>query len=146
MFRERISSALERFRNSERTGEPMFAGEAGAMLSRDDFSDLGDGDSELREMIDKTFKFDIASLLQLRSFLYLLSATGIVLFQTHNTLAIKNLSMQNEKLRDQLRMTSSVLTSQELKVHELHSIHNIAQSSEGLGLTGSTVPSVKLLP
>lgn len=90
--------------------------------------------------------FDIGSLLRLRSFLYLLAGTGVFLFQTHNTLAIINLAKENEQLREQIQMTSSVITSQELKVHELHSIHNIAQTAEALGLAPSSVPSVKLEP
>ncbi len=146
MFLGRMRSAVAGARTPQSPAEPMYAAATAVPLSPDDFSLQGGADSEIRELIDKNFKFDITSLLQLRSFLYLLVATGVVLFQTNNTLAIKSLSMQNEKLRDQLLMTASVLTSQELKVHELHSIHNISQTAEGLGLTGSSVPSVKLLP
>lgn len=102
--------------------------------------------SGFKEMLSNTFEFDINTLLRLRSFLYLPAVTGIFLFQTHNTLAIINLSLQNEKLREQIAMTSSVITSQELKVHELHSIHNIAQVAAALGLNASGVPAVELKP
>ncbi len=91
-------------------------------------------------------KFDIASLLQLKTFLYLLGGTLIFLVQTYNTLAIINLARQNEKLRDQILMTTSVITSQELKVHELHSIHNIAQDALKIGLEPSVIPPVELRP
>jgi hypothetical protein len=98
------------------------------------------------ELESDLFEFDFTSLLRLRSFIYLLAGTGVFLFQTHNTLAIINLAKENELLREQIQMTSSVITSQELKVHELHSIHNIAQTADALGLMPSSVPSVKLEP
>jgi len=90
--------------------------------------------------------FDIAALLQPRTFLYLLAVTGIVLFQTHNNLAITQLAQKNEKLREQLRMSASMITSQKLKADELHSIHNIAQQAAALGLTPSSIPPVELEP
>ncbi len=48
--------------------------------------------------------------------MYILAGMGIILFQTYNNLAINNLALQNEKLREQIQMTSSVITSQELKI------------------------------
>lgn len=100
---------------------------------------------ELRELVNNTIEFDIGQLLQPKSFLYLLLATGLFLFQTNNTLSIINLSLQNEKLRTELDMVSSVLTSQELKVHELQSIHNIAEEASRLGLSASGTPPVELV-
>ena len=102
--------------------------------------------AEFRELIGNVLKFDIGALLRLRSFLYLLTGTGIFLFQTHNTLTVISLAQQNEKLREQIQMTSSVITSQELKVHELHSIHNIAKDAAALGLIASSVPPVEIQP
>ena len=98
------------------------------------------------EPVRNTVPFDIASLLQLKTFLYLVGGTLIFLAQTYNTLAIINLARQNEKLREQIRMTTSVITSQELKVHELHSIHNIAQDALKIGLEPSAIPPVELRP
>jgi len=92
----------------------------------------------------KTLKFDVASLLQPKTFLYLLGVTIIFLAQTYNTLAIINLARESEQLREKIMMISSVVTSQELKVHELHSIHNISQDALLLGLEPSTVPAVEL--
>ena len=100
----------------------------------------------VRELVSNALEFDISALLRLRSFLYLLGGTGIFLFQTYNTLAVINLSQQNEKLREQIQRSSSVITTQELKVHELHSIHNIAKDAASLGLITSSVPAVKLEP
>ena len=103
-----------------------------------------DNDSGLREMASNALKFDIGALLRLRTFVYLLAGTVLFLFQTHNTLTIISLAEQNEKLREQIQMSSSVITAQELKAHELHSIHNIAQDAVSLGLVASRVPAVEL--
>ncbi len=102
--------------------------------------------SEFKELLSNALQFDIGVLLRLRTFVYLLAGTGLFLFQTYNTLAIINLALQNEKLREQIKMTTSVITSQELKVHELHSIHNIAQNAVSLGLTISSAPPVEIDP
>lgn len=96
------------------------------------------------EPVINTLKFDIATLLQPKTFLYLVVGTVIFLVQTYNTLAIINLSRQNEKLREQILMTGSVITSQELRVHELHSIHNITQDALKMGLEPSGVPPIEL--
>jgi len=98
------------------------------------------------EPVVSTVKFDIVALLQLKTFLYLLGGTLIFLLQTYNTLAIINLARQSEKLREQILMTTSVITSQELKVHELHGIHNIAQDALKIGLEPSGIPPVELRP
>lgn len=126
--------------------DPAAAGDAPRSAMKPAVTGYGARNSGLRELVSNTLEFDIGSLLQLRSFLYLLAGTGIFLFQTHNTLAIINLALENEKLREQIQMTSSVLTSQELKVHELQSIHNIAQDAAELGLIASSIPAVELRP
>lgn len=99
-----------------------------------------------RELVSNTLEFDIGSLLRPRSFLYILAGMGVILFQTYNNLAINNLALRNEKLREQIQMTSSVITSQELKIDELHSIRNIAQDAVALGLVPSSIPPVELMP
>ncbi len=106
----------------------------------------GQGNISPIEPVLNTLKFDISILLQPKTFLYLLGITVIFLVQTYNTLAIINLARQNERLRDQILMTSSVITSQELRVHELHSIHNITQDAVKLGLEPSGIPPVELRP
>ena len=103
-------------------------------------------DSGFRELMRNLFVFDIGELLQPKTFLYLLVFLGPVIFQIYNTLTINSLSLQNEQLREQIQMTSSVITSQELKVHELQSIHNIAKDAAALGLVASRVPAVELDP
>ncbi len=103
-------------------------------------------DSGFRELVSNTLEFDIGSLLRPSSFLYILVGVGIILFQTNNNLAINNLALQNERLREQIQMTSSVITSQELKMDELHSIRNIAQDASALGLVSSSIPPVELEP
>lgn len=103
-------------------------------------------DSGFRELVSNTLEFDVGSLLRPSSFLYILAGVGIILFQTNNNLAINNLALQNEKLREQIQMTSSVITSQELKMDELHSIRNIAQDASALGLVSSSIPPVELEP
>jgi len=110
------------------------------------FSGYTGKDNSQEKVVNNPFEFDIASLLRLRSFLYLLAGTGFFVFQIHNNLAINNLAKQNEQLREQVQMTSSVIISQELKVHELHSIHNIVQTANTLDLMASCVPPVTIAP
>jgi hypothetical protein len=135
-FRKRIKST-DKSDTAEAPASKRF-GEVKGADGIEDFSPIEPGITPL--------KFDIAALLQLKTFLYLLGATLIFLVQTYNTLAIINLARQNEKLREQILMTSSVITSQELKVHELHSIHNIAQDALKIGLEPSGIPPVELRP
>ena len=99
-----------------------------------------------RDLFSRAFEFRLSELLRLRTFLYLLPITGIFLLQTHNTIAIKNLALSKETLRQQIAMSSSVITSQELKVNELQSIHNIAGQAGQLGLQASNVPAVEIVP
>ncbi len=106
----------------------------------------GRQDSGFREFVSNTLEFDIVSLLRPSSFLYILAGVGIILIQTNNNLAINNLALQNERLREQIQMTSSVITSQELKMDELHSIRNIAQDASVLGLVSSSISPVELEP
>ena len=101
-------------------------------------------DSGFGKRVSNSLEFDIGGLLHPSSFLYILAGMGIILFQTYNNLAINKLALQNEKLREQLQMTSSVITSQELKIHELHSIRNIAQDAAALGVLASSIPPVEL--
>jgi hypothetical protein len=108
--------------------------------------DKGGRDTGIRELASNTLEFDIGTLLRPRSFLYILAVMGVILLQTYNNLAINNLAFRNEKLREQIQMTSSVITSQELKIDELHSIRNIAQDAVALGLTASSIPPVELHP
>jgi hypothetical protein len=99
-----------------------------------------------RELVSNTLEFDISSLLHPRALLYIPIGAVVFLFQVYNTLAINNLSVQNEKLREQIHLTSSVITSQELKMDELHSIRNIVQDAAALGLSASSIPPVELEP
>ncbi len=119
-------------------GEPYAAGHFNEVKERQN--------SGLRELVSNTLEFDVGSLLRPSSFLYILAGVGIILFQTNNNLAINNLALQNEKLRESIQMTSSVITSQELKMDELHSIRNIAQDASALGLVSSSIPPVELEP
>jgi hypothetical protein len=107
--------------------------------------DGGNVRNGFREFLSNALEFDIGSLLQLKSFIYLLIATGLFIFQTSNTLSIISLSHQNEKLRNQIDMIGSVITSQSLKVHELQSIHNIAEDAAALGLSASSTPPVEVV-
>ncbi|MDP8306227.1 MAG: hypothetical protein RAO75_06970 [Candidatus Chlorobium antarcticum] len=91
-------------------------------------------------------RFDFSSLLQLRSFVVLLLVTVLALFQINNILAIQNLSARNDRLRSTIRLTESVLASQELKVRELQSIHSLTEVAGGLGLAPSSEPPVELEP
>ena len=99
-----------------------------------------------RELVSNTLEFDITSLLRPKALLYIPVGAVVFLFQVYNTLAINNLSVQNEKLREQIHMTSSVITSQELKMDELHSIRNIAPDAAAIGLSPSSIPPVELEP
>jgi hypothetical protein len=157
---DRLSQRIKGFRGfrSKMAAEVIAAGQSGRpeeiIVTGDDFQagfgapSAGQGfkESELKELLSNALKFDIGVLLRLRTFVYLLAGTGIFLFQTYNTLAIINLAQQNDKLRNEIQMSTSVITSQELKVHELQSIHNIAKDAVSLGLTTSSAPPVEIEP
>jgi hypothetical protein len=102
--------------------------------------------SRVREVLSNALEFDVGSLLHPKALLYIPTGALVFLFQVYNTLAINNLSVKNEKLREQIQMTSSVITSQELKMDELHSIRNIAPDAAALGLSLSSMPPVELEP
>jgi len=90
--------------------------------------------------------FDLGAILRLKSFLYLLALTGVFLFQISSTLAINDLAKRNERLREKLRISTSVTTAQELQVRQLQSIRNITGHAQALGLDASPVPPVELKP
>jgi len=154
-----INSALKKLKGSVRglkgassesqfapvlEGDPFSQGKARPETMRPDLTEGNPVVNGSALSAGDPVEFDIASLLRLRSFLYLLAGTVVFLFQINNTLSIINLARENEHLREQILMTSSVITSQELKVHELHSIHNIVQTAESLGLMASVEPAVRL--
>jgi len=86
--------------------------------------------------------FDLASILQPKTFVYIFALTLLSLVQINDTLAIKELSRQNERLRERLRISTSISTAQELKASELQSIHKISGSAKSLGLSLSVAPPV----
>lgn len=90
--------------------------------------------------------FDISSFLHPKTFIYIFAFTVLSLFQINDTLAIKELSRQNEKLREQLRISNSISTAQELRASELRSIHTISGSAQSLGLSLSASPPVYIEP
>jgi hypothetical protein len=90
--------------------------------------------------------FDIGDLLRLRTFVYLIIVTALFLFQIHNTLAINNLAKRNERLREQLRISTSITTAQELRSRELQSIRYISEYARNLDLDSSFIPPVELEP
>ena len=157
---DRLSQQVKGFRGfrPKMAAEVIAAGQSGRteaiIVTGDDFqagfgaASAGQGFnvSAFRELLTNALTFDIGSLLRLRTFIYLLGGTGIFLFQTYNTLAIINLAKQNDKLRDEIQMTTSVISSQDLKVGELQSIHNIAQAAASLGLAMSSAPPVEIEP
>lgn len=140
-----------------------FAGKAGKFFRGRNFSEpdeigfagvdvLGDRQPGLYSEAPETMgvskpqeeTFDIGAILRLRTFLYLIAATALFLFQIHNTLTIRELAKQNERLREQLRISTSIRTAQELKASELQSIHNISGYAQALGLSSSAVPPVDI--
>lgn len=90
--------------------------------------------------------FDIGSLLRLRTFIYLIFATVLFLVQINNTLAINELARRNERLREQLRISTSISTAEELKSRELQSIRYISGYAKNLGLDSSFTPPVEIEP
>lgn len=90
--------------------------------------------------------FNLGAILRLRSFLYLLAVTGIFLFQIGSTLAINDLALRNERLREKLRISTSITTAQALEIRQLQSIRNITGYAQQLGLSASPVPPVELKP
>jgi hypothetical protein len=49
-------------------------------------------------------------------------------------------------LREELRISTSISTAQDLKVSELQSIHNVSAYAVSLGLSSSATPPVELGP
>jgi len=90
--------------------------------------------------------FDIGSLLRLRTFGYIFAATALFIVQIYNTLAINELSRRNERLREQLRISTSISTAEELKSRELQSIRYISGYAKNLGLDSSFIPPVEIEP
>lgn len=90
--------------------------------------------------------FDIGSLLRLRTFVYLLLGTVLFLVQISNTLAINDLAKRNERLREQLRISTSISTADELKSRELQSIRYISGYAKNLELDSSFIPPVEIEP
>ncbi|MCF8382204.1 MAG: hypothetical protein K9G39_01215 [Chlorobium sp.] len=124
----------------------LFAESGDGPFSESEPVSPGRGGENFRDLFARAFEFRFSDLLRLRTFLYLLPVTGILLFQTYNTIAIKKLALANETLRERIAMSSSVITSQELKVNELQGIHNIALLAERLGLQASSVPAIEIVP
>lgn len=90
--------------------------------------------------------FDIGALLRLRTFVYLLFATALFLAQINNTLAINDLAKRNERLREQLRISTSIRTAEELKLRELQNIRYISVHASKLGFDSSFIPPVEIEP
>ena len=89
---------------------------------------------------------DISSLLRPKTFFYLFIVTFFLLLRTNNTLAIIELAKENDKLRQQIQMSSSMIVSQKLKADELHSIHNITQQAIAMGIMPSNAPAIEIDP
>lgn len=90
--------------------------------------------------------FDLGALLRLRTFVYLIIVTLLFLVQINNNLAINDLARRNERLREQLRISTSIATAEELKCRELQSIRYISGYAEKLGLDSSFIPPVEIEP
>lgn len=90
--------------------------------------------------------FDIGALLRLRTFIYLVAGTAAILFQIYNTLSIKELAKKNERLREQLRISTSISTAQELKAKELQSVRYISGFARQLDLESPPEPPVEIEP
>lgn len=104
------------------------------------------GSDSLRDLFARAFDFRLSDILRLRSFVILGLITVAFVYQIRNTIKIQKLALVNEKLREQIAMSSSVIASQELKVNELQGIHKIAVQAESLGLQASSVPAVEIVP
>lgn len=90
--------------------------------------------------------FDFGALLRLRTFVYLVIGTALFLVQINNTLAINDLSRRNERLREKLRISTSIRTAEELKSRELQSIRYISGFAKKLDLDSSFIPPVEIEP
>ncbi len=89
-------------------------------------------------------RFDFASILRLRTFVYLFAGTVFLVFYIHNILTINDLSRQNEMLREKIGISRSINTSLEIELQELHTIHKISGQAEAMGLRHSMTPAVKI--
>jgi len=89
-------------------------------------------------------RFDFASILRLRTFVYLFAGTVFLVLYINNILTINELSRQNEVLREKIGISKSINTTLEVELQELHTIHRISGQAETMGLRPSIVPAVKI--
>ncbi len=89
-------------------------------------------------------RFDFASILRLRTFVYLFAGTVFLVLYINNILTINELSRQNEVLREKIGISKSINTTLDIELQELHTIHRISGQAETMGLRPSIVPAVKI--
>ena len=89
-------------------------------------------------------QFNFGSVLHLRTFAFLIVGTVLLVVYINNLLKINALSRENERLRESIGISRSINAALELELQELHTIHNISERAEEIGLRARITPAVKI--
>ena len=87
-------------------------------------------------------RFNFGSLLRLRTFAIIIIGTVLLVFYINNLLTINSLSMENERLRENIAVSKSINAALELELQEVLAIDNISKKAGEIGLKARIEPAV----
>ncbi len=88
--------------------------------------------------------FSFGSLLDLRTFAFIIVGTVLLVVYINNLLTINSLSRENEGLRESIGISKSINAALELELQELFAIHNISDKAGAMGLKATMTPAVTI--
>ena len=88
--------------------------------------------------------FNFGSILDLRTFAFIIVGTVLLVVYINNLLTINALSRENEGLRESIGISKSINAALELELQELFAIHNISGKAEEMGLKARMTPAVTI--
>ena len=100
------------------------------------------GDGKTGRAAKKHFNF--GSILDLRTFAFIIVGTVLLVVYINNLLTINALSRENEDLRESIGISKSINAALELELQELYSIHNISAKAGAMGLRARITPAVTI--
>lgn len=89
-------------------------------------------------------RFNFGSILDLRTFAFIIVGTVLLVVYINNLLTINALSRENEELRESIGISKSINAALELELQELFAIHNISGKAEAMGLKARMTPAVTI--
>ncbi|MBF0586094.1 hypothetical protein INT08_04840 [Prosthecochloris sp. N3] len=84
------------------------------------------------------------SLLRLRTFVFLVGATVLLVLYINNLLTINALSAENEVLKEKISISRSINAALELKLQEQRTFQRISEEAAKLGLAASPVAAIEI--